>query len=166
MYNHDFRQNYNNYLNNNSIKSSPTDEYRPDYYNYMNNNYNKPLYTEDSNINKLYDPYQGFIRGNLFLNLYNGYKVNPMDLKPANEQAQLLTYLDSLDFATIDINLYLDVYPEDKDIIQLFNQYRVERNKLTVEYENKYGPLLTSSNANNQYPFVWVNDPWPWEGGK
>ena len=46
-----------------------------DYYNYKNNNYNKPIYTEDANSKKLYDPYNGFIKGNMFPNLYNSYKM-------------------------------------------------------------------------------------------
>ena len=44
--------------------------------------------------NNLYDPYQGFIRGNLFPDLYNTYKVNkPFEVEPMNEQAKLLTIL-------------------------------------------------------------------------
>lgn len=141
-------------------------DFRQEYYNYVNNNYNQPIFTENSNPNKLYDPYQGFIRGNLYKSLYNGYKVNPMDLKPANEQAKMLTQLDSLCFATTDLNLYLDVFPEDKDMIQLFNQYRTQENLLMEEYQRKFGPITLSSNANNTYPFIWINSPWPWEGGK
>ena len=141
-------------------------DFRQEYYNYMNNNYNQPIFTENSNPNKLYDPYQGFIRGNLYQSLYNGYKVNPMDLKPINEQAKMLTQLDSLCFAITDINLYLDVYPEDKDMIQLFNQYREQEKIIMNEYQKKYGPITLSSDANNTYPFIWINSPWPWEGGK
>lgn len=157
MYNYDSVQNYYEYLNSNNSNM------RNDYYNYKNNNYNQPLYTEDADASKLYDPYQGFIRGNMYPNLYNGYKINPADITPANDQAQLLTYLDALCFAMIDINLYLDIYPNDKDMITLFNQYRTEANKLKEEYQNKYGPILTDSNANNRYPFSWINSPWPWE---
>ena len=141
-------------------------DFRQEYYNYVNNNYNQPIYTENSNPNKLYDPYQGFIRGNLYQSLYNGYKVNPIELRPANEQAKMLTTLDSLCFAMTDINLYLDVYPEDKDIIGLFNQYRNQTNVIMEEYQKKYGPITLSSEANNTYPFIWINSPWPWEGGK
>ena len=135
-----------------------------DYYNYTNNNYNQPLYTEDAKAASLYDPYQGFIRGNMFPNLYNGYKLNqPIDLNPMNEKAQLLTFLDAITFAMTDINLYLDNYPNDKDMIALFNQYRVEANKLRNEFESKYGPILVDSDASNVYPWAWDNRPWPWE---
>ena len=101
-----------------------------DYYNYMNNNYNQPLYNQQSfnNMNKvnskLFDPYTGFISGNMFPDLYNAYKLsNPLEIEPMNEQAELLTNIDALCFACIDLNLYLDLYPEDKSAIELFKAY-------------------------------------------
>lgn len=134
------------------------------YYNYTNNNFNQPLYTEDAESSKLYDPYQGFIRGNMFPNLYNAYKFSqPLDITPRNEQEQMLMYLDALSFATIDLNLYLDLYQNDKDMLALFNQYRIEANRVCAEYESKYGPILVDSDASNTYPWAWDNRPWPWE---
>lgn len=92
-----------------------------DYYNYVNNTYNQPLYNQSSNNKKILDPYNGFVRGNMFSDLYNGYKLNkPLDITPLNEQADMLTYIDSLCFALIDLNLYLDLYPNDSKIIELF----------------------------------------------
>ena len=135
-----------------------------DYYNYKNNNYNKPIYTEDANSKKLYDPYNGFIKGNMFPNLYNSYKMeNPIDIQAIDDQTRLMIMLDALEFATIDLNLYLDIYQNDKDIFELFNQYRTETNNLRKEYESLYGPILTNSEALMTYPWAWDNSPWPWE---
>ena len=141
-----------------------------DYYNYMNNNYNQPLYNQQSfNVNKqkssnLFDPYVGFISGNMFPDLYNSYKFSkPLEIEPMNEQAELLTYIDALCFATIDLGLYLDLYPNDKDMIQLFNKYREQKKEYEKQYESKFGPLLLSSDALNNYPWAWDNTPWPWE---
>ena len=136
---------------------------RLDTYNYVNNNYNQPMYTEDVNSKKVYDPYQGFIRGNMFPTLYNGYGIKNLDINPTNEQARMLTTLSALEFAAHDINLYLDLHPEDRDMIELYNQYRIESNELRDKYENAYGPILASSNATNQIPWNWKNSPWPWE---
>ena len=136
-----------------------------DYYNYTNNNYNQPLYNQAPNTKSMYDPYQGFIRGNMFPELYNGYKLNkPFEVSPMNEQAELLTYIDSLGFAMIDLNLYLDVYPDDQKAIDLYNQYRIQNINYTNQYENKYGPLLPNSNALRTVPWAWNESPWPWEG--
>jgi hypothetical protein len=138
-----------------------------DYYNYVNNNYNQPMFTENVDANKdnaLYDPYQGFIRGNMFPKLYNGYKTNgPINLEPKNEQEEMLMYLDSLGFAAHDINLYLDIYPKAKDMIEAFKNYRTEANQVMEKYQQMYGPLFVNSEANTVYPWAWDNNPWPWE---
>ena len=138
---------------------------RMDTYNYVNNNYNQPLYTENANSTKLYDPYQGFIRGNMFPSLYNGYNIKDLDINPSSEQARMLTTLSALDFAAHDIHLYLDLHPEDRDMLELYNSYRMQANDMRDEYENKYGPILVSSNATNKFPWDWNNSPWPWEKG-
>ena len=136
-----------------------------DYYNYVNNTYNQPLYNQSSNNKKILDPYNGFVRGNMFSDLYNGYKLNkPLDITPLNEQDDMLTYIDSLCFALIDLNLYLDLYPNDSKIIELFNSYRMEKDEITKEYESKYGPLTLNSDSLNKAPWAWDNMPWPWEG--
>lgn len=116
------------------------------------------------NINQLFDPYQGFIRGNLYKNLYDPYKLNqPYDIKPMNEQAELLTYIDALGFACIDLGLYLDVYPNNREFIDLYNQYNMQKKDLMEQYQNKYGPLVLTSNSLNSYPWAWDDKPWPWD---
>jgi len=124
--------------------------------NISNNNYDS---------DSLYEPYNGFIRGNMFENLYDPYKVKePFEIRPMNEQAELLTYIDSLKFAMIDLNLYLDVYPNDKKAIDLFNQYRNQKIELQKIYEKRFGPLNLNSDVLTTYPWAWNESPWPWEG--
>ena len=135
--------------------------YPPNFYfdgnilrNYQNN------YQNDN----LFNPYEGLIRGNLFKNIYDPYKnQKPYSIKPMNNQAKMLTDIDSLEFALIDLNLYLDIYPDDKDAIMLFNKYRNEQNELLHNYQNEYGPILLNSDALNNMPWMWDNKPWPWE---
>ena len=137
------------------------------YYNFrgqdMMKQYNPNNYKEEKN--SLYEPYQGFIRGNLYKDLYDPYKVNgPYEIKPMNEQAELLTYIDALCFACTDLNLYLDVYPDNKEIINLYNRYNEEKKNLMKQYEAKFGPLVLDSESLNSYPWSWDDRPWPWEG--
>ena len=142
MYNYNYPSNF--YFDENNLK------------NYQKNNY----YQNDN----LFNPYEGLIRGNLFKNIYAPYKnQKPYAIKPMNDQAKMLTDIDSLDFALIDLNLYLDVYPDDKNAIELFNKYRNEQNELLNDYQNKYGPILLNSDALNNMPWMWDNNPWPWE---
>lgn len=140
--------------------------YYQDYYNYINNNYNQPLYSQDVTKKNVFEPYNGFIRGNLFPDLYNSYKIDkPYEIKPMNEQAEILTYIDSLSFACIDLGLYLDINPDDKDALELFNQYRLNLNDYMIQYQNKYGPISRNSDSLNVYPWKWNESPWPWERG-
>lgn len=129
---------------------------------YPNIHYNNNNIEDNKNV--LYDPYNGFIRGNLFKSIYDPYKNGePYDVKPINEQAAILTNIDSLGFAMTDLNLYLDIYPNNQDAINLFNQYRVEKEKLTSEYESKYGPISLTSDSLKTFPWSWDNIPWPWD---
>ena len=143
--------NYSNFRNFNFYNMDP----------YINEN----IVSYNKNIdNNLYDSYNGFIRGNLFENLYSPYKEKePYEVKPINEQARMLTDIDSLCFSLTDLNLYLDIYPDDKNIINLFNKYRKEKEALTMEYESKFGPLTLNSDSLNSYPWDWINMPWPWD---
>jgi len=140
--------------------------------NYMNypKNYNyQPnmlpnMQKQNMGNNQLFSPYEGFIRGNMFKNLYDPYKMDrPFQIQPMNEQAEMLTNLDSLGFALIDLNLYLDVFPDDKNALEEFNQIRRQKEELLKQYEMKYGPIVLSSDALNVYPWAWDNKPWPWE---
>ena len=139
--------------------------YYPEFMNFDYNNLN--IYNQNKtmkNQNELYDPYNGLIRGNLFKELYDPYiSEEPYEIKPMNDQAKMLTKLDSLGFAMVDLNLYLDVYPNDKEKINLYNQDRREKENLLKEYENKYGPITTISDSLNTFPWAWNNMPWPWE---
>ena len=127
-----------------------------------NMNFNVSNYKQNPNKNNMYDAYNGFIRGNMFPDLYNTYKISkPFDIRPMNEQAELLTYIDAYCFAAHELNLYLDTHPNDRDMIRLFNEYTNEANSALSEYEQKYGPLFVDSSKT--YPWAWNKSPWPWE---
>lgn len=111
---------------------------------------------------ELYEPYQGFIRGNMFPSLFDQYG-RIYDVKPMNEQAELLTYMDIFDFALIDIGLYLDVHPENQKMIELYNSFLQEKKSILKKYEENYGALTMDSSALNVAPWSWDNNPWPWE---
>ncbi|MDD2181433.1 MAG: spore coat protein CotJB [Bacilli bacterium] len=135
------------------------------YQHYPNSNYYKNFNAQNVNSNQdLFDPYTGFIHGNMFPKTYDPYKLSkPYEIKPLNEQAQLLTQIDALKFAMIDLGLYLDVHPDDQNMLNTFNQYRVQANELKMEYDSKYGPLLLSNDSLTAFPWAWNDRPWPWE---
>ena len=132
----------------------------------MNNyKYYDYLYRNNMNNQNLFNPQEGFIKGNMFSNLYSQYKnYMPQRLNPMNEQEKLLYELDSIGFAMHDLNLYLDMHPEDQSMVALFNDYRRKLEELTKNYESMYGPLTVNSNEMENKTFSWVNTSWPWEG--
>lgn len=139
-------------------------------YNYFNEDWYKNIPSNlysvrniNSNPN-LTTPTEGYIRGNLFANLYDQYKnYQPAQLRASNEQERLFLELSSIHFAAHELNLYLDLNPNDITLLKLFNDYRERCEQLTKEYESKYGPLTIKSDSLNQTPFMWEKSPWPWE---
>lgn len=134
----------------------------------MNNNYFYPfnnyfnLNEENTNLN-LYGPYEGYLKGNLFKNLYEEYKkYKPVSLSFSTEKEEKLFNINQICFAMHELNLLLDIYPNDKNIIKKYVDYQNIEATLQKEYEEEYGPLNTSS-INNTTPFEWVNTPFPWE---
>lgn len=114
-----------------------------------------------NNMNKvnLFNPKEGFEKGNMFENIYSEYKnYKPEVLKPTNDQEKLLYNIQTICFAAHDLNLYLDMNPNDQSMITLFNDYLKKEEELIKEYESKYGPMTINSNINE-----WVNNKWPWE---
>ncbi len=114
--------------------------------------------------NNLYNPSEGYQKGNMFKNLYNSYKnYQPVPLKPTNEKEKKCYELSAIAFAAHELNLYLDLHPEDQSMFMLFQDYQRKANRLMEEYEKEYGPLNVSSEEMNQ-SFTWQSDNWPWEG--
>ena len=130
------------------------------YYDYLYRNN-----TNNMNNQNLFNPKEGFIKGNMFTNLYSEYKnYKPQMLNPKSEQERMLYELDSISFAAHELNLYLDMHPEDQSMVTLFNDYRRKLEELTKNYESMYGPLTVNSNEMENKTFSWVNTTWPWEG--
>ena len=112
----------------------------------------------------LIEPKEGFLRGNLFNNLYDPYKnYMPVTLKGRTDEERMYLELARICFAKHEINLYLDLHPEDTSMIRLFNDYREKEMMLLKQYEEKYGPINTDSSVLEKTPFMWVKDGWPWE---
>lgn len=75
---------------------------------------------------------------------------------------QLSMNLAALQFMTVDLALYLNTHPDDKDALTLYNKC-VEGVKSTWEkYEEMYGPL-THVISKSKYPWQWIEGDWPWE---
>ena len=125
----------------------------------MNNYYQYDWRNNSMNNMNLFNPKEGFERGNMFENIYSEYKnYKPQNLKPKNEQEQKLYNIQAICFAAHDLNLYLDLHPEDQSLITLFSDYLKKEEELIKDYESMYGPMMVNNNIGE-----WVNNKWPWE---
>jgi spore coat protein JB len=80
------------------------------------------------------------------------------------QRAKLLREIQKVDFMLIELNLFLDTHPGDRQAIAEFNQYTQQAAVLRHQYEQLYGPLtLYGRHTPVQYPWRWVEEPWPWQ---
>lgn len=115
----------------------------------------------------LFNDNEGFIRGNMFPNLYDPYKNERVtNVMPTNERDRQLLDIQKVAFAMKDINLYLDVHPEDRCMINLYNRYLDQKKELVERFEKRFGPITLRSNDLNNIPWAWNMNKWPWEGDR
>lgn len=79
------------------------------------------------------------------------------------ERLKMLEKIQELEFACIDMNLYLDTHPGDAKAVMDYNNYTYQLMMLKKQYESMYGPLTNFGYAQSQCPWRWIDDPWPWE---
>lgn len=76
---------------------------------------------------------------------------------------ELLKRLTILDFLTVDLQLYLDIYPEDTDAIAKYNSVVKEADTVRAMIEKMYGPIYSFRSYSDSDKFTWIDNPWPWE---
>ena len=78
-------------------------------------------------------------------------------------QHECLNAIRKLQFFAIDLNLYLDNFPNCKDAIDDYKLISSKLRKFIWDYEQSYGPLSNFGSAYIQNPDAWIDTPWPWE---
>lgn len=82
------------------------------------------------------------------------------DCTHMNEDA-LLLYIQRLDFVRVELELYLDGYPECQSALRYYRDVVEKLREATAEYENKYGPLTAKNTRGDTW--LWVKGKWPWQ---
>ena len=109
----------------------------------------------------LFDINTGLELGNMFKNMYKCYKnYEPREIKPKNEKDMLFLNILKLSFAINDLNLYLDIHPEDERMYELFKKFCVMYQECLNEYESKYQVLELFHDIYGKY--TWYKG-FPWE---
>lgn len=135
-----------------------------DYFNMSNNNgYSTNM--KSNQTTEVLSPRQGLNLGNMFASEYDRYKnYRPKELKADNPKEAMLLRIRELSFAMNDLNLKLDLDPNNQDYFNLFKSYAKELNNLMNEYAEKYDILELNQDVKNNY--TWFKNPWPWEVDK
>ena len=74
-----------------------------------------------------------------------------------------LLELQKVQFALVELTLYLDTHPNDMQAVQQFNQLAQQRSQLAYAFEMKHGPLMQFGHSFSRFPWQWNDTPWPWQ---
>lgn len=83
-----------------------------------------------------------------------------------SERERLLRRIAAIDFAIVELHLYMDTHPNAVEMRNKLSEYERKSSELRERYESNFGPLTPRENEPNGWE--WVSDPWPWdneEGG-
>ncbi|MDO5516096.1 MAG: spore coat protein CotJB [Clostridium sp.] len=75
----------------------------------------------------------------------------------------LLNSIRIYKFCAVDLNLYLDNFPEEKIAVEDYCKVSAKLDSLVADYEKDYGPLTNFGGAFYENPKAWVDQCWPWE---
>lgn len=128
------------------------------------------MFFDDINLNDNIDFFMGkvatlnddgYIYGNMFKDEYKPYKnYSVYKLKANDEEGKLKLKIMEETFIINDLNLYLDVHPNDMDMYKEFSKHEKMLNKYIMEYQEKYNSIVLNSQKSK---YDWINNPWPWE---
>ena len=76
-----------------------------------------------------------------------------------------LERVQQLNFAMIELGLFLNTHPNDENALNLFDKVQCMHAIAKEKYEECYGPLTYEGVNTPRDGWSWINGPWPWEGG-
>lgn len=73
----------------------------------------------------------------------------------------LMKKIATNDFAVVDLHLYLDTHPNDRQMAARLDEFAAKSEALRKEYETKFGPITPGDQDGNRW--AWISNPWPWD---
>ncbi len=81
-----------------------------------------------------------------------------------NDKYRLKRRIYEFDFSIKEMELYLDVHPNNRRALALLSELRNKRTELVKTYEKRFGPfIVTTHDAPTNERWSWIDSPWPWE---
>lgn len=75
---------------------------------------------------------------------------------------KLLDCISATQFALVELGLYLDTHPHDREALEKFESARARLKAYIKQYEQQFGPLTLMGDFGND-GYDWIKNPWPWE---
>ena len=85
-----------------------------------------------------------------------------MDQTQSRDCKQLYARLQRLDFAIVELALYLDSYPDNVAALDYYHKLIAERETVAKAYAQSCGPMTIMDNK-NPAKWEWGQTPWPWQ---
>lgn len=79
------------------------------------------------------------------------------------KKASPLQGLQELEFALVELNLYLDTHPGDQNALAVFNDLASQYATARSSYESQFGPLINFGISGPVSSWSWIEEPWPWQ---
>lgn len=73
---------------------------------------------------------------------------------------KMMKEIKCLNFAIIELSLYLNTHPDDKKALCLHREYTNQLEEVKDKYQKIFGPLTIYYPCNK---WRWLEEPWPWE---
>ena len=74
--------------------------------------------------------------------------------------AALMKKIQSLAFAKVESELFLDTHPECRQALEYYKDVVRNLKEATEEYSAKYGPITATDVQGDKW--TWANGGWPW----
>jgi spore coat protein JB len=78
------------------------------------------------------------------------------------DSTQLLNELQALDYALVELTIYLDTHPYDENAIKQHNQLAERRHAARDMLENHTGEIKSPEDSDSK-GWRWSLAPWPWQ---
>lgn len=132
---------------------------------YSVNNMNNNPSVKNENTNKFVSIMEGYLLGNMERGTYIPYKnYKPSFASQYTPKEDLMRTIQAYDFACNDLNLYLDLNPNDQEALTLYRDYHQKLEESMAFYSKQYNPITQDKNVAGT-TWKWMK-PWPFERGE
>lgn len=80
------------------------------------------------------------------------------------DRTATLRKVQQLNFAMIELALYLNNQPKCEEALDLYEKVRCMHDDAKQRFEENFGPLTYEGVNTKQDGWSWIEGPWPWEG--